>query len=85
MERCKYHREKAAVLQKIYLVYLFVTTAASILVLLCLMLPGLKPFVAALIYGRLILMDLPINLFCLFFLTKHGKNGRTTYTWTKNE
>ena len=85
VERCKYHRKKAAFFHKIYLVYLFVTIAASILLLLRLMFPILSPFTAALIYGRLFLMDLPINLSFLFFFTRHGKNGGVTYTWTKNE
>ena len=85
VERCKYHRKKAAFFHKIYLVYLFVTIAASILLFLRLMFPILSPFTAALIYGRLFLMDLPINLSFLFFFTKHGKNGGVTYTWTKNE
>lgn len=85
VERCKYHRKKAEIFQKIYLVYISITIAASIFFILQLVLPDIKTVTAALVYSRIILMDLPINLLFFFFFTKHGKNGGITYKWTVNK
>ena len=85
VERCKYHRKTAGFFQKIYLVYIAITIAASLLLLLHLLFPGIWPLAAVLVYGRIFLMDVVINLSFFFCFTNYRKDGRITMKWTKNE
>ena len=79
-EGCEYHSDVAKRLCYLFWAYALVALVCMTLLLLSLVLPQVQDILIVCVYIKLIVLDIPVDLFG-FVMTKRGKHGGVTWRW----
>lgn len=84
-EKSKYHTAKAKRFCCVYWGYVMIMLVCIVLWLLSALLPAAGKFTSICVLAKLVVFDIPVNIYG-FVMTKHdSKHGGVTWVWTKNE
>lgn len=84
-KKCEYHTSKAKRLCYIYWGYTLITFICIVFWLLSIRIPEMKEFFSICVLVKVIMLDIPVNIYG-FVMTKHNKtNGGSTWVWTDKD
>lgn len=84
-ERCEYHTIAAKRLCYIYWGYILITLVCIVILVLAMMFPIAEKFFSVCVLIKVVVLDVPVNLYS-FIMTKHDKiRGGSTWVWTDKD
>ena len=84
-ERCEHHTSRAKRLCYIYWGYALIVFVCIVFWILSALIPETKEFFSICVLAKVLILDIPVNIYG-FIMTKHDKaNGGSTWVWTDKD
>ena len=82
-KKCKYYSTTAKRLSNIYWLYIFIVFCGATLLFISTVLPMIETVLTIFVISKVIVLDIPINIYSLI-MTKHNKRGGgVVWRWEK--
>ena len=82
-KKCKYYITTAKRLSNIYWLYLFIVFCGAALLFISTFLPLIEPVLTIFVIAKVIVLDVPINIYSLIMTTHNKRGGGVVWRWKK--